>query len=219
MKVESGNHLQILCFFSQKLVGVAFIELLHRISSGFQVQLHTGFNELAEVQLEEGNKLVIIDETIKDADISEFVKLIKKKKKDARVLVFGDNCQLAALPLMMCGASGYLEKSSEEFELSRAIEVITNGGTYLPQKLVFQLMEAEKTTKGIRRRLDALTASEKLLIYELSKGGTMRQISQRINKAVTTLSTQKRRVMQKLRVNTTHELMEIIKDFGSQNRA
>ena len=217
MKSERNAGLKITCFFSQKLVGAAFVELLRRNSADHQIQLHSSYTEFASVELDEGNRLVIVDEMLKGFDIAEFVKLIKKKREDARILVFGDNCVLAALPLMMCGANGYLEKSSEEYELSRAIEVVMGGGTYLPQKLVFQLMEAEKTTKGVRRRLEALTPSEKMLIYELSKGGTMRQISSRINKAITTLSTQKKRVMQKLRVSTTHELLDLIKDFGSKD--
>ena len=216
MRTEGNTNLDIVCFFSQKLVGVAFSELLRRISANYNVELHSSFNGEVEEQIAEGNKLVIVDETFKGPNLSGFVKCLKKKKEDIKILVFGENCKLAALPLMMCGASGYLEKSSEEYELSRAIEVVLSGGTYLPQKLVFQLMEAEKSTKGVRRRLEALTPSEKLLIYELSKGGTMRQVAGRINKAITTIATQKRRIMQKLHVTTSYDLMEVIKEFGSE---
>lgn len=217
MSSSTVSELNIVCFFSQKLVGVAFTDLLRRLCAPAKIELYSSLDDFIEISMTKSTRLVIIDEIIRGGDISEVIKVVKKKFDPVKIIVFGDNSKLAAFALMTCGASGYLEKSSEEFELSRAIEVVVNGGNYLPQKLIVQLMEAERNTKGLRRRLESLTPSEKLLIYELSKGGNMRQISQRVNKAITTLSTQKRRVMQKLRVGTNHELMSLIREYSAQD--
>ena len=83
--------------------------------------------------------------------------------------------------------------------------------------MVLELVEAEKNSKGLQRRLELLTPSEKLLLYELSKGGTLSQIGARTNKAITTLSTQKRRLMQKLRVTTNHELLTAIGEMSTKD--
>jgi two-component system, NarL family, response regulator, fimbrial Z protein, FimZ len=215
--MEKGRELNILCVFSQKLIGKAFVELIRKSAPSCNVELHTCLSESRELQLINGFQLAFVDEALKSIDISECIQSLKKRKEDLKIIVLGDNSKLAAFPLVMSGANGYLEKSSEEFELSRAIEVAMNGGTYLPQRLVLQLMEAEKNSKGFQRRLELLTPNEKLLLYELSKGGTLSQIGSRTNKAITTLSTQKRRVMQKLRVTSNHELLTLIKEMGAQD--
>ena len=211
------HDLNILCVFSQKLIGKAFVELIKKVTPPSKIELYSCLNEFTDLQIISGFNLAIIDEALKTQDVSECVKHLRNTKRDLKVIVLGENCKLAALPLVMSGANGYLEKSSEEFELSRAIQVVMEGGNYLPQRLVLQLMEAERNSKGLQRRIELLTPNEKLLLYELSKGGTLRQIGARTNKAITTLSTQKRRVMHKLRVNTSHELLSLIREMGSQD--
>lgn len=215
--MQKNNSLHILCVFSQKLIGIAFVELIKRVVPLCKIDLRSCLNDFADKSEINGYNIAIIDEALKTQDVSECVKTLRKMKEDLKLIVLGENSKLAAFPLMMSGANGYLEKSSEEFELSRAFEVILNGGSYLPQRLVLQLMEAEQNSKGLQRRLELLTPNEKLLLYELSKGGTLRQIGARTSKAITTLSTQKRRVMQKLKVSNSHELQSLIRDLGSRD--
>lgn len=215
--MQKNGALKILCVFSQKLIGRAFVVLLKKLVPESTIQLSSCLNDFSNPCVAETYHLAIIDEALKTQDVTECVKQLRNLKQDLKLVVLGDNSKLAALPLMMCGANGYLEKSAEDFELSRAIDVIMNGGSYLPQRLVLHLMEAEKSSKGFQRRLELLTPNEKLLLYELSKGGTLSQIGARTNKAITTLSTQKRRLMQKLRVATNHELLTLIRDMDAEN--
>jgi DNA-binding NarL/FixJ family response regulator len=215
--MEKLSGLRVLCVFSQKLIGKAVAELIKKAAPSYKVELCYCLKSAADALLLNAFQILLIDESVKEKDISECIKLFKKTKEDLKIIVLGDNSRLAALPLMMCGANGYLEKSSEEYELSRAFEVTINGGTYLPQRLVLELVEAEKNSKGLQRRLELLTPSEKLLLYELSKGGTLSQIGARTNKAITTLSTQKRRLMQKLRVSTNHELQAAISEMSAKD--
>lgn len=215
--MQKNNGLYILCIFSQKLIGTAFVELVRKVMPDSKIELYSCLKDFTDLRVIDRFNIAIIDEGLKTQDVSECVKALRRMKEDLKLVVLGENCKLAAFPLMMSGANGYLEKSSEEFELSRAFEVIMNGGNYLPQRLVLQLMEAEKNSKGLQRRLELLTPNEKLLLYELSKGGTLRQIGVRTSKAITTLSTQKRRVMQKLKVTTNLELQSLIRDMGSHD--
>ncbi len=198
-------------------MGIAFVELIKRVVPLSKIDLRSCLNDFADKSEINGYNIAVIDEALKMQDVSECVKTLRRMKEDLKLIVLGENSKLAAFPLMISGANGYLEKSSEEFELSRAFEVIMNGGNYLPQRLVLQLMDAEKNSRGLQRRLELLTPNEKLLLYELSKGGTLSQIGARTNKAITTISTQKRRVMQKLRVGTNHELLTLIRDMGSHD--
>lgn len=215
--MERTSEVKILCIFSQKLIGNAFVELIKKKWASCKVELWTTLQGNYELEVVQRFQIIFIDESLKSHDVSECVKSLKQLKEDIKIIVLGENSKLAALPLMMFGANGYLEKSSEEFELSRAIEVTLNGGAYLPQRLVLQFMEAEKNSKGMQKRLELLSPNEKLLLYELSKGGTLKEIGDRTNKAITTLSTQKRRVMQKLRVNSTHELFNLIREMGAKD--
>jgi two-component system response regulator FimZ (fimbrial Z protein) len=215
--MQKNNSLNVLCIFSQKLMGIAFVELIKRVVPLSKIDLRSCLNDFADKSEINGYNIAVIDEALKMQDVSECVKTLRRMKEDLKLIVLGENSKLAAFPLMISGANGYLEKSSEEFELSRAFEVIMNGGNYLPQRLVLQLMDAEKNSRGLQRRLELLTPNEKLLLYELSKGGTLSQIGARTNKAITTISTQKRRVMQKLRVGTNHELLTLIRDMGSHD--
>lgn len=198
-------------------MGIAFVELIKRVVPLSKIDLRSCLNDFADKGEINRYNIAVIDEALKMQDVSECVKTLRRMKEDLKLIVLGENSKLAAFPLMISGANGYLEKSSEEFELSRAFEVIMNGGNYLPQRLVLQLMDAEKNSRGLQRRLELLTPNEKLLLYELSKGGTLSQIGARTNKAITTISTQKRRVMQKLRVGTNHELLTLIRDMGSHD--
>src|SRR5580700_8388951 len=108
--------------------------------------------------------------------------------------------------VLRAGAFGYLKKESAPEELIEAIRKLLAGGRYvspaLAEKLVLDLDDG-----GNRPLHEGLSAREFEILVMLGSGKTVSQIAEELHLSATTVSTYRARILEKMNMSTTAELM------------
>ena len=110
-----------------------------------------------------------------------------------------------AVRMFKAGADGYLLKSSAPEELVKAIKKVYGGGKYvspsLGEALVFTVKPgAEKNPHEL------LSDREYEVLCRIGSGETVSKIADAMNLSITTISTYRARILEKMRMKTNAEL-------------
>jgi two-component system invasion response regulator UvrY len=109
------------------------------------------------------------------------------------------------------GAAGYLTKQSVSAELVKAIRHVAKGGKYITPLLAEKLASALSNRK--RENVDVLSNRELQVLMLLSSGKTLVQTAERLSINVSTVSIYRRRILDKLGLSNTGELIR----YGIEN--
>lgn len=161
---------------------------------------------LAKTQAEEWD-LVILDITMPGRSGLEVLRDLRAERPRLPVLVLSMHPEdQYARRLLRAGASGYMNKESAPEELIKAVRKVLAGGRYvsaaLGEKLAGDL--SEDTGRPIH---EALSHREFEVLRMLAAGKTVTQIAEELHLGATTVSTYRARILEKLKMNTTAELM------------
>lgn len=115
--------------------------------------------------------------------------------------------------LIKLGASGYLNKQSSPEELVKAVRRVLAGGLYvspaLAEKLALDLGE-----KGEECLHERLSDREFEVFRMVASGKTISQIADELHLAMPTLGTYRARVLEKMEMTTTGELIRYALRYG-----
>jgi DNA-binding NarL/FixJ family response regulator len=121
------------------------------------------------------------------------------------VLTMHDNAQYARLA-MAHGASGYLTKAATSGELSDTIRTILSGRQVVMHPFR-EMIDCRPTSRGATWSDEALSVREMEVLSLFGKGWTVSRIAKRLKLSVKTVSTYRTKLLEKLRLGTTVELI------------
>jgi len=108
--------------------------------------------------------------------------------------------------VLKAGAAGYMNKESAPEELIKAIHKVLSGGRYVSPALAEKL--AVDLNKDTGRPVhDALSDREFEVLRMIASGRTVTQIAEELHLSVPTVSTYRARILEKMNMTTTAELM------------
>ena len=148
--------------------------------------------------------LVISDLDMPGRSGLEALEQIKKIKPKLPVLILSIYPEeLYAVRVLKAGASGYMNKNAAPDELIIAIERIAMGRKYITP----QISEALLNNFDSDKKPHELLSNREFEIFKLlAIGKTLTQIAQSLSVAVTTVSTHRSRIMEKINVHSNSEL-------------
>ena len=121
-----------------------------------------------------------------------------------------------AVRTLKAGARGYLNKQSAAEELVNAVKKITTGGRYISTTLAERLAdELDRDTE--RQPHERLSDREYQVFRMLAAGKTATEIAAELALSVKTISTFRRRVLEKLDVSNNVELSHYAHKHGLMN--
>jgi len=130
------------------------------------------------------------------------VKRLKEEKPKLRVLVLSMHAeQQYAARVLKAGASGYLNKDSAAEALVGAIRKIAAGGVHIGEAAAASLLQ------GGTAGHEALSDREFEVLRLLVEGLGPTEIGERLHLSVKTVSTHKTRILEKLGLGSTAELV------------
>lgn len=148
--------------------------------------------------------LVISDLDMPGKSGLEALEQIKLIKPDLPVLILSIYTEdLYAIRVLKAGASGYMNKNAAPYELINAIQRISLGRKYITPEIAEKLLVQIDTGK---KPHELLTNKEFEIFKLLAYGKTTSQIAEMHSLALTTVSTHRSRVMEKLGLSTNSEL-------------
>jgi two-component system, NarL family, invasion response regulator UvrY len=151
--------------------------------------------------------LVILDITMPGRSGLEILGELKRMQPKLPVLVLSMHPEdQYGKRVLRAGASGYMNKESAPEELLKAVHKVLSGGRYVSATL------AEKLAAGLNQGTacalhDALSDREFEVLRMIASGRTVSQIADTLHLSVTTVSTYRARVLEKLNMTTTPELI------------
>jgi DNA-binding NarL/FixJ family response regulator len=108
--------------------------------------------------------------------------------------------------VLKAGAAGYMNKESAPEDLIKAIRKVLAGGRYVSPALAEKLA-VEWGTNGVRPLHESLSDREFEVLRMIALGKTISQIAVELHLSSTTISTYRARILEKMNMTTTAELM------------
>src|SRR5690606_23202129 len=146
----------------------------------------------------------------------KYIKEIKELQPNCKILIFSAfNEEHYALSFIQEGANGYLNKTSTETEIQNAVHTLLETGKYFSDTLKEIILD--NALDGTRTvSINTLAEREMEVAKLLVKGEGNLEISNRLNLQKSTVSTYKKRIFEKLKVNNVIELADIFKHYGNK---
>jgi DNA-binding NarL/FixJ family response regulator len=151
--------------------------------------------------------VLVLDLTLPGTSGLDMLKDLRRVRPTLPVLVLSMHPpDQFARRAMNAGASGYLTKDSPPTELIKAVGEVIAGRRYLNPAVIEELvmnLQPERT----QRPHEALSDREYQVLRMIASGLTVSQVAQRLSLSVKTVSTYRARVLEKMSMKTTAELM------------
>ncbi|HME01087.1 MAG TPA: response regulator transcription factor [Terriglobia bacterium] len=161
---------------------------------------------LAQVQ-GHGWDVVILDVTMPGRSGVDVLADLKRVRPKLPVLVLSMHPEdQYGKRVLKAGASGYMNKESAAQELIKAIRKLLAGGRYVSPALAEKLALDLNENAG-RPVHETLSDREFEVLRMMASGKTVSQVAEDLHLSVTTISTYRGRILEKMNMTTTAELM------------
>jgi len=163
--------------------------------------------ELFEKMKERKFDVILLDISLPGRSGLDMISQIKKTQQSAVVLMLSIHSEeVYAIKALKYGASGYITKSSAPEELISAIRKVSAGGRYISASLAEKM--AETMLSESEKPLQQLLSSRELEVLGLfASGKSVTQIATELSLSPKTISTYRARLLDKLKLSTTAELI------------
>jgi DNA-binding NarL/FixJ family response regulator len=157
-------------------------------------------------QIREGEwDLAILDISLDGRSGLDVLKEIKALRPKLPVLMLSMHAEdQYAMRAFKAGASGYISKASSRDELREAVLKVIKGGRYvspsMAERMVFDLHSSEKPLH------ETLSDRELEVLCLIASGKTVGEIAESLSLSDKTISTYRRRILDKMQLNTNAEL-------------
>ena len=152
--------------------------------------------------------IALLDITMPGKSGLELLKELKAEWPTLPVLVLSGHTEdQFAVRVLQAGAGGYMTKESGPEELAKAIRKVLSGGRYVSPAL------AEKLASGVKKDLtrtphEALSDREYDVMSRIGSGQTVTEIAEELSLSAKTISTYRARVLEKLGVKNSAEIVQ-----------
>jgi two-component system, NarL family, invasion response regulator UvrY len=151
--------------------------------------------------------VVVLDLAMPGRGGIEVLKEIRRQRPRVPVLILSVSPEeQLAIRALKAGAAGYVTKLTAPGELVTAIRKAVSGGRYVSAQLAERLaLQASSATRRVPH--DALSDREYQVLRLLAAGKTITEIARELTLSVKTISTHRSRILEKLNLRTTAELI------------
>jgi len=199
--------LKVLIADDHAIVRRGLIEiLLHELKDPICGEAENAQQVLAQVRSQTWD-LVILDVSMPGRSGIDVLSDVKREQPKLPVLVLSMHPEdQYGKRVLKAGASGYMNKNSAPEELIKAIRKVLAGGRYVSPAL------AEKLALDLSEDLshlphEALSDREFEVLCMIGSGKTISLIAEELHLSVATISTYRARILEKMNMTTTAELM------------
>lgn len=167
------------------------------------------FNEVVEFIKITKIDLVILDINLPGGNNIQMLDSLSAIQKDIKVLMFSAYEEnLYATRYLQAGAKGYLHKQTSNAEIKKAIQTVCSGGIYMSDDVKNIMLNKMLNHDEDQNPLDLLSNREFEVAQMLIYGHGITDISSLLNLQMSTVSTYKNRIFEKLNVTNIVQLID-----------
>ncbi|MBU6460982.1 MAG: response regulator transcription factor [Proteobacteria bacterium] len=164
-------------------------------------------NETLKKICQEDWDVLVLDMSMPGRNGIQLIKQIKHDRPKLPILVLSMHKEdLYGVRAIKAGASGYLTKNSASTQLILAIKKIANGGLFVSRKITEKLLTDITSTNTNQPHL-LLSDREYQIFQMIISGNTLSEIANILCLSIKTISTHKKNMMNKMKINSTAGLV------------
>jgi two-component system, NarL family, invasion response regulator UvrY len=162
--------------------------------------------------------VILLDISLPGRSGLDLIGQIKKTQSSAAILILSIHSEeMYAIKALKAGAAGYLTKTSAPEELISAINKVSVGERYISGSLAKSM--AENLISDSKMPLHELLSSREFEVLSLlAEGKKVAQIASKLSLSPKTISTYRERLLEKLKLHTTADLIRyaIMEGIGGE---
>ena len=159
--------------------------------------------------------VIVLDYTMPNLDGPAVIESLVRQYPDIKILILTVHENIHyAVKILEGGAHGYLVKSAAVRELVDAIRAVHGDEIYISPKVSQKVLQHLRRPKRDRAGLEALSPREFDLLRALGAGMSLSQCAEYLNISTSTASTYRARLMEKLNLHTTAEIIRFALENG-----
>ncbi|HEY6186317.1 MAG TPA: response regulator transcription factor [Pyrinomonadaceae bacterium] len=163
--------------------------------------------EALRLILQESWSLVVLDIDLPGRGGLELLKDVRRERPRLPVLILSVYPEEQfAMRTLKAGAAGFLSKDSAPEDLVKAVRKILKGGRYFSERVVQKLL-CNPNAREPEHPHDLLSDREYQILCLFGRGLTVKEIAVELSLSPPTVSTYRARILEKMQMRTTAELM------------
>lgn len=152
--------------------------------------------------------VVIMDLDMPDLDVLDALTKVREDYPDTSVLAISENEDARRIKsVLQAGASGFMFKKREAYELIQAVKEIYKGNQYLCDEII-GLLVSEDTSSAPKATTADLTDREQEVLNLICEEYINREIAERLGISVRTVDAHRRNLLQKTGAKNTAGLVK-----------
>lgn len=156
--------------------------------------------------------LIVLDINLPDGEKTEMVKKIKMINRNLKILVFSAHEEVSlAARYIKAGAEGFVSKLSDDTVVLSAVKEILAGNVFYSDEIKKAIKYVE--TIDLDLEMSKLSKREFEVAKLLVKGYGNLEISNKLEIKMSTVSTYKLRIFEKLHITNTIELLSVFNEY------
>lgn len=153
--------------------------------------------------------VVILDIGIPKLDGLQVITRLRAMESNIRILVLTSlRTESIASRCLQAGASGFISKDDDLSDLAGAVKAVMSGYSFFPNEMLVASTEDKQSEQHM---LASLSNRELMVLQQLARGFTNKQIADAMLLSNKTISTYKTRLLQKLNAKSLVALLEFAK--------
>jgi len=197
--ILADDHAMVREALAQILAESGFIQVVGQASDGAQAM-----DLAAKLQ----PHVIVLDYSMPKLDTPTAIEALLRRWPDLKILVLTVHENIHyAVKVLESGAHGYVVKSAAVAELVEAIKAASAGEIYISPKVSQRVIQHLRRPKKDRVGLESLSQREFELLRLLGAGMSLKECAHRLNISISSASTYRTRLMEKLNLHTTAEII------------
>jgi DNA-binding NarL/FixJ family response regulator len=161
-------------------------------------------------------ELVICDVNMPGCDSFQIISAIRDVQPDIKILIFSAYPEdLYASRYIQEGANGYLHKDADTETIKMAITMVLQKGRFISDQLLESFLQNDSARSKGGNPLKSLSNREMEVAVLLTQGLGLLEMSNTLNLHISTVSTYKTRVFEKLNISNIPELLVVFKHYAT----
>jgi DNA-binding NarL/FixJ family response regulator len=173
------------------------------------------FSDAVSITEQETLDLIILDINIPGGKNIQMLEILKNIQPNVKILMFSAHDEsMFAIRYLQAGANGYLNKQTSSKEIKLAINNVLEGKIYMSQVVKDLLINHSLNTNSSDNPINILSNRELEVAQMLVSGHGVTEISNSLDLQLSTVSTYKNRIFEKLDIDN---IVQLIEKFRSWN--
>ncbi|WP_343673540.1 response regulator transcription factor [Chitinophaga sp.] len=205
----------ILVVDDQEVVRYGTTLILQKSIEDVHVSEAGSFEETLKILSSKPFDLVILDIDMPGGNNHQMLDVIRLRHPEIKILIFSSyDEQIFGWRYLEAGADGFLSKKMGIEEIKNATKSLLRDEKYLSPALKQTLLNNITKKKSTVNPLDRLSNRESNIMQLLIKGLSVADIAEKLSLQVSTVSTYKKRICEKLQVTNIVEMIEKVQLYS-----